>query len=848
MLRASWTSLMARKLRLFMSAFAIILGVAFVAGSFVFTDTLGRSFDSIMNGSVGDVVVRPAAAGQGDFESQPSTATLPSSLVEDLAGVPGAARVDGNITNFGTFVVGKNGKLIGGFGPPGLGLNHTGGPAAKGLQPRTLDAGHWPEGPDEVVLDNKTADKAGYLIGEKVNLVSAGTQPRIQAKLVGIANMEGGLAGASLSIFDTARAQTLFMAGKESFTDIWVSAAPGTSQEQLRDAVATKLPKGVEAVTGDAAAKAAATDIQEALGFITTFLLVFAGIALVVGSFLIVNTFSILVAQRSRELALFRALGATRRQVARSVLFEASVIGLVGSVIGLGLGIVIAMGIRVLFGRFGLDLSGQSLVISPRTVVVSLLVGLLVTLVAAYLPARKAGKVPPVAAMRDDAVLAESGMRGRVIVGGLLTVVGAALLGAGLFVDVPKPTYWVGGGILGVVLGVALISPLVGRPVIAGIGWIWRKAFGAVGLMAEQNAQRNPRRTAATASALMIGVTLVSMMAVFGASAKASVDKAVNKEFVADYVVSSVVGTPFSTAVTTELAAVPGVDEVAAFRWDRLTVKGQRAGVIGIDPAHIGVLGPTPMVAGELRSLTPTSVSVSGAIATADRLSVGSTIELTRAGTTKPFTLAAIHGESALLDSDYLLSLPALESLGGPDTDSFVFITRKDGTSPDQVGRDLDKAIADLPVVTVKDQREFADEQRSQINQMLYLIYALLGLAVIIAILGIINTLALSVIERTREIGLLRAVGLSRRQLKRMLRLESIVIALLGATLGIGLGVAFGIALQSSLSDDGIDVLSIPWSQLALFVGIAGLVGILAAWWPGWRASKLDILRAVTTE
>ena len=662
MLRASWTSLMARKLRLFMSAFAIILGVAFVAGSFVFTDTLGRSFDSIMNGSVGDVVVRPAAAGQGDFESQPSTATLPSSLVEDLAGVPGAARVDGNITNFGTFVVGKNGKLIGGFGPPGLGLNHTGGPAAKGLQPRTLDAGHWPEGPDEVVLDNKTADKAGYLIGEKVNLVSAGTQPRIQAKLVGIANMEGGLAGASLSIFDTARAQALFMAGKDSFTDIWVSAAPGTSQEQLRDAVSTKLPKGVEAVTGDAAAKAAATDIQEALGFITTFLLVFAGIALVVGSFLIVNTFSILVAQRSRELALFRALGATRRQVARSVLFEASVIGLVGSVIGLGLGIVIAMGIRVLFGRFGLDLSGQSLVISPRTVVVSLLVGLLVTLVAAYLPARKAGKVPPVAAMRDDAVLAESGMRGRVIVGGLLTVVGAALLGAGLFVDVPKPTYWVGGGILGVVLGVALISPLVGRPVIAGIGWIWRKAFGAVGHIAEQNAQRKPRRTAATAAALRIGVTLVSMMAVFGASAKASVDKAVNKEFVADYVVSSVVGTPFSTAVTTELAAVPGVDEVAAFRWDRLTVKGQRAGVIGIDPAHIGVLGPTPMVAGELRSLTPTSVSVSGAIATADRLSVGSTIELTRAGTTKPFTLAAIHGESALLDSDYLLSRPSSPS------------------------------------------------------------------------------------------------------------------------------------------------------------------------------------------
>lgn len=848
MLRASWKSLMARKLRLFMSAFAIILGVAFVAGSFVFTDTLGRSFDSIMNSTVGDVVVRPVA-GDVDIESQPSSATLPGSLVAELADTPGAARADGNITNFGTFVVGKNGKLIGGFGPPGIGVNYTDGPAAKGLQPLTLAAGHWPEGAGEVVLDEKTAEKAGYLIGEKVNLVSSGAEPRIRATLVGIATMDGGLAGASLSIFDTDEARRLFMEGKDTYTDIWVTAADGTTQAELRDAVAAQLPPGVEAVTGDSAAKAAASDVQEALGFITTFLLIFAGVALVVGSFLIINTFSILVAQRSRELALFRALGSTRRQVARSVLFEATVIGAIGSVIGLGLGVVIAMGIRTLFGRFGLDLSGQSLIISPRTVVVSLVVGLLVTLVAAYLPARKAGRVPPVAAMRDDAVLAESGMRGRILVGGFLTIVGAALLITGLFVDVPNPTYWVGAGILGVVLGVALISPLVGRPVIAAIGWLYRKTFGAVGLMAQQNAQRNPRRTGATASALMIGVTLVSMMAVFGASAKASIDKAIEAEFVADYVVSSAVGTPFSTEVTKEVAAVKGVDEVAAFRWDQVTADGgDRRQATGIDPAHIGVLGPTPMVEGNLADLTATSVSVSEELATAEKITVGSTLDLTRAGTTKPFTVTAIHGDSALLSSDYLLSLSALESLGGPKTDSYVFVTRKDGTVPAEVGRALEKELADLPIVTVKDQGEFADEQRAQINQMLYLIYALLGLAVIIAILGIINTLALSVIERTREIGLLRAVGLSRRQLKRMLRLESIVIALLGAALGVGLGVVFGVALQRSLADDGIDVLSVPWPQLAMFVGLAGLVGILAAWWPGWRASKLDILRAVTTE
>ena len=838
---------MARKLRLFMSAFAIILGVAFVSGSFVFTDTLGRSFDSITSSTVGDVVVRPAATGSG-FEGDTSAPTLPGSLVTTLASTPGAARADGNITNDGTFVVGRNGKLIGGFGPPGIGVNYTDGPAAKGLQPWSLTVGRWPTAPGEVVLDDQTAQKAGYYVGEKVDVVTSGSQARLTPRLVGIAAMEGGSAGASITIFETSQAQTLFTQGKDLYTDIWVTAADGTSQQELRDAVALRLPRGVEAVTGESAAAAAATSVQEALGFITTFLLVFAGVALVVGSFLIVNTFSILVAQRSRELALFRALGSTRRQVARSVLFEAAVVGLVGSVIGLGLGIVIAMGIRVLFGRFGLDLSAQALIIEPRTVVVSLVVGLVVTLLAAYLPARKAGKVPPVAAMRDDAVLAEGGMRGRTILGTVLTVAGAGLLGTGLFVDVPNPTYWVGGGILGVVLGVALISPLVGRPVISAIGWLYRRVFGAVGLMAQQNAQRNPRRTGATASALMIGVTLVSMMAVFGASAKASIDKAVSREFVADYVVSSAVGMPFSSEITRRLTAVKGVDEVAAFRYDQVSLGGEREGVIGVDPTHIGVLGPTPMVSGTLDSLTPTSVSISQEGATTSSLAVGSTVDLTRGGTTKPFTVGAIHGESALLDADFIVSLPGLESLGGPKEDSFVFLTRADQTVPAEVARDLDAALADLPVVTVKDQDEFADEQRSQVNQVLYLIYALLGLAVIIAILGIINTLALSVIERTREIGLLRAVGLSRRQLKRMLRLESIVIALLGASLGVVLGVAFGVALQRSLADDGIDVLAVPWPQLVLFVAMAGLVGVLAAWWPGWRAARLDILRAVTSE
>ncbi len=421
MLRATWRSVFARKLRLFLSAFAVILGVAFVAGSYIFTDTLDRAFTGLTSGAVGDVIVRPGSgdesAGGGGPVSQ-GTRTVPASLVTTLATVPGAARADGRITNFGTFVVGKDGKLIGGQGPPGIAVNHSDGPAANGIPSATLVRGTWPTADDEVVLDESTARKAGYLLGEQIPLVTTSEQPRLTATYVGTASFGGSaLVGASVVMFDTPRAQELYLGGEDAFSAVWVTAAEGTSQEQLRAAVAKVLPDGFEAATGDATAARAANRIDEALSFVNTFLLVFAGVALTVGAFLIVNTFSILVAQRSRELALLRAIGASRRQVARSVLVEASVVGLIGSVIGIGLGFVLAVGIKLLFGRVGLDLGTAGLVLRPRTVAVALGVGLLVTIAAAYLPARRAGRVPPVAAMRDDVALAESSLRWRVVVG-----------------------------------------------------------------------------------------------------------------------------------------------------------------------------------------------------------------------------------------------------------------------------------------------------------------------------------------------------------------------------------------------------------------------------------------------
>ena len=852
MLRATWRSVFARKLRLFLSAFAVILGVAFVSGSYVFTDTLGQAFTGLTSGAVGDVIVRPgtsADSGGGFGGGTSGSRSVPESLVDELAAVPGAARADGRITSFGTFVVGKDGKLIGGSGPPGIAVNYTTGPAANGVAVATLESGRWPGAVGEIVLDDSTAAKAGYVVGDTVPLVTATERPRLEATLVGTASFGGStLVGASVVMFDTAQAQELFLQGEDAFSQVWVTAAPGTSQEQLLAAVTKALPKDTQAATGDATAARAASRIDEALSFVTTFLLVFAGIALTVGAFLIVNTFSLLVAQRSRELALLRAIGASRRQVARSVLLEAGLVGLVGSAVGVGLGVLLAIGIKEVFGRFGLDLSKNALVLEPRTVVVSLVVGVLVTLAAAYLPARRAGSVPPVAAMRDDVALAESGLKWRLTTGAVLLAAGIAGMTAGLLGVGSEPTYVLGAGAFGVLVGTALLSPVLGRPVLAGLGWVYRRGFGAVGLMAEQNTLRNPRRTAATASALMIGVSLVTMMAVLGASAKASLDQTLAEDIIADYVVTNPVGQPFSSTVARDIRQVPGVAAVAQVRGALLQVDGDRDFATAVDPAAIAAVADPEVTTGSLSALDATSAALSDDFAREEGLAVGSTVTIGYAGEDTEATVVATYVPDSVLGSDLTMSLEGFDAIGVPPTDRTVFVTAQPGTDRAALSAGLDRVVADLPTVSVNDQAEFAAEQRQPIDRLLFIVYALLGLAVVIAVLGIVNTLALSVIERIREIGLLRAVGLSRRQLRTMLRLEAVAIALLGAVLGVVVGLAFALALQRSLADDGLDVLAIPGTQLAGFVLVAGLVGVLAALWPGRSAARLDVLRAIATE
>ena len=848
MLRASWKSLIARKLRLLMSGFAIVLGVAFVSGSLIFTDTLGQAFTKIMAGSFGDVVVRPV--GAVNDENTQSVKTLPASLVKDLAGVDGAARVDGGVTSVGVFVIDKKGKVIGAQGAPGIAVNFTDAPAGHGVQGLSITSGRAPVKAGEITLDPHTADLAGYKVGDVVPMVTSGAQPSITATMVGIGKFGGGgLAGASLTTFDRRTAQQLFQGGKDVYTDISVTAKDGVSQAELRDRVQSVLPAGVEALTGDKAADQAASDINKALSFISTFLLVFAGVSLVVGAFLIINTFSFLVAQRSRELALFRALGASRRQVSRSVLFEALVIGFIGSTVGLGLGFVLAQGIKVLFAMIGLDLSESPLVFELHTAVACYLVGILVTAFAAYLPGRRASRIAPVEALRDDVAMPESSIRRRAVIGTAMTVLGAGALGVGLFTDISRAIVYIGVGMLLVVLGVAFASPLLGRPVVVVVGLAYRRMFGTVGRLAEQNAMRNPRRTAATASALMVGLTLVSMMAVFGQSTKASIDKTIGDNFSADYVVSNAIGVPFSPAVVDQVKKVPGVDAVARFRYVAARLGGESTQLGGIEPIPFAKAMKVKVDSGTIGALTGRTLLVESKLAKEKGLVVGDKVTMSIAGNQASYpvvgTFEALPG---IAEWQYLTSLEALGAAGVVPVDNFAYVVRAPGADAATVRAGIDSVVADLPTVTLKDQAEFAAEQRAPIDKMLMLIYALLGLAVVIAVLGIVNTLALSVIERTREVGLLRAVGLSRRQLRTMVRLESMVISLLGAVLGVGLGLAFGVALQRSQADSGIEVLSVPYAQLIVFVVLAALVGVLAAVWPARRAARLDVLRAITTD
>jgi len=846
-LKVTWRNLVARKLRLLLSAFAIVLGVAFVAGSLIFTDAMGGAFDDIIEGSTADVEI--AFEGANDFDSVQDSRVIPASVADELAELPEVGSVH-PATNLQTvFVIGSGGKVVGGNGPPGLAFNPTSATAITGKPIIDLTDGSLPDGPREIALDVATAEKAGYDVGDTVTLVTPGRPPTIEAELTGLVEFgSGGLNGATLTLFDLDYMQDTFFDGKEVYTAISLNAAEGVSQADLAAAAQEVLPEGVQARTGDAVVAENQASIDEIMGFLNTFLLVFAAVSLVVGTFLIINTFSILVAQRSRELALLRALGASRHQVNRSVLLEALGVGIIGSTLGLVGGYLLALGLRAFFGIIGLDLAGAEFPVEPSTLIASYAVGIIVTVFAAYLPARRASRIAPVQALRDHVAMPESSLRVRLLVGSTLVVGGAVAMVAGLADEGSQSLIALGLGMLGVLVGVALLSPLIAKPVIRAFGVLFRP-FGSVGRLSTENSLRNPRRTAATASALMVGLALMAMMSMLGSSASASTDEAIESTLTSEFVVSNAVGQPFSTDVAKQIRRLDSVDTVASLRYASPEVKGGgTAWMAAIDPGDFADVMQVPMVAGTIGALEEGKVLVGANPAERGGYEVGDTVTLTFQGGDVDVEVAGIIDTSGAVPAEWLVTQDTLVEGGLAPLDSMLFVTKADGASTADLRAGVEEITEELPTVTLKDPQEFADEQKGQINTFLYMIYGLLVLSVLIAILGVVNTLALSVIERTREVGLLRAIGLSRRQLRTMIRLESIVIAVFGALLGLGMGLAFGFTLMQALEDEGLSVLVVPWGTLAVFVLAAAVVGVLAALFPARRAAKLDVLGAITTE
>ncbi|GAA1535943.1 ABC transporter permease [Nocardioides humi] len=852
MLRLTLRNLFARKVRLVMSGLSVILGVAFLAGVLVFSNGLATTFDGIIHGSTPDGVVRAVdtESFDGGVSGQSGLALTPDDVAR-LAGLPEVARADGDVAGFGMNLLASDGTLVGGTGAPTLAFNHTDGPNMDGERALLLQSGRWPEAPGEMVLDEAAAKAGDYRLGDQVKLLAPfGTLERT-AELVGTAEFNGGgTAGATLLIFTTEEAQELFLGGADAYNQISLTAADGVSQDELADAAQQVLPEGFEAVTGDQVAEESQDAVGAFLGIINTFLLVFAIIAVIVGGFIIVNTFSILVAQRTRELALLRALGAGRGQVTRSVLLEALVLALVATTLGIGLGLVLARGLAAMFRSVGLDIASDALDLTPRTIVTGYVVGVGVTMAAAYLPARRGAKVAPVAAMRADAVPERGSLRRRSLVGAVLLAVGAGFAATGIAGAPGSDAAWIGVGAVIWILTVAAISPVVGKPVLALCRSLFGALFGTTGRLAGENALRDPRRTGATASALMIGLALVSTIGVLAASLNKSVDDVVDEQFTADLLVQNTNFLPFSTEIGDAVAQVPGVDVVSRQQWAAARVQsgpaaGETVNIAGNDAAY-GRIYDLDVVAGDATPTGAEAVLFRGLARDLD-VGVGDAIDLGfLGGTTLHLTVAGIV-ESAETTAEVSIPIDQLVAAGVLRQDTNLSILIDPAVDPATVRDAVDDAAAPAPIVGVFDKAGFADEIRGQVNQLLYIIYGLLTLAIVIAVIGIVNTLGLSVIERTREIGLLRAVGMSRAKLRRMVTLESVAIAVLGAVLGMVLGLLIGVLLQQSLKDD-LTSLGLPIGQLLAFLVVAIVVGVLAAVVPAIRAARLDVLDAIATE
>ncbi len=863
MLRITLKSLFARKLRLVLSALAIVLGVGFVAGTLVLTDTMNRTFDNLFADIDKNTSVKVRAqsnldtsgADQSNGVSGGSGKPVPASVLDQVRAVPGVAEAVGTVQGFAVLTrppappapgqQPAQAEILSNENAPPIGVAYNGSTV---LSPLKIDSGTPPMGPQDVTVDRGTFDKKNLQLGQ--NLAVATQTGITDVRLVGTFRFgtSNNLAGATLVAFTPETAQRLMLAPGQ-YTDITVAAAPGVSQTELRDRIVQVLPSGLEALTGREIIKENADNLAKGLGAFSQFLRIFGYISLFVGAFIISNTFRMLIGQRTRELALLRAVGASKRQVRRSVIIEALAVGLVGSTLGLAFGFAVAILLKGLLGAFGLDLPAGGVVFEPRTVIVAYLIGTITTVVAAFFPSRRAAKVPPVAAMRDVELSPSGGLRGRSLGGGATLVAGVALIILGLNTSGSKALGIVGLGAALVFIGVAVLSPLISRPVLRVIGAPFAALGGTVGRMSQENARRSPRRTSSTAAALMIGLALVSAFSVFGTSIKTSIKDLFGESLKADFIITggSFNQQPFSPALADQLRTLPDVAAVSQLRFATVDIDGKKKNIQAENSEGLTDVLNLQKAQGNL-DLSGNNILVSKKVLQDENWEVGQTLTLRWAETgDKPFRIAGTYEQNQLA-GDYLVPLSAYDANVTQKLDSIVLVKATDSASLPMLRQQVTQALVPYPNLDVRDQKEFVADNAKQINSILSLVTALLTFAIIIATFGIINTLLLSVVERTREIGLLRAVGLQRRQTRVMIRLEAIMIAIYGGVLGLAVGSFFGWALVHAFTKESeFGSFHYPYIQLIVFLIVSAILGTLAAIIPAWRASRINVLQAIAS-
>ena len=860
MRRVTLRSLWEHKRRLISTVLAIVLGVAFMSGTFVFADTIDKVFEDLFGETRAgvDVQVQGVELFDGGFGGQDARELLDVGLVQAVAGVEGVAVAEPFVqtVGFGSLnrVLGPDGEPLGAAaGPPTL---LEGWVTDERLNPYRLASGTPPMADDQVALNVAAAEEAGFALGDPVRVVSQlgeSTYTLVGTFTFGEAESAAGAVSADFTLAEVQR-----LSGLEGRTQVILAAAEeGITEEELTARVAAVLPPTAEALTGTEAAAQNASAVQEGFAFFRQVLTIFAAIALLVGTFIISNTFAILVAQRTRELALLRAIGASRRQVLGSVLLEALVIGLVAAVLGLLGGIGLATAVTAALEASGADLPTSGLVVSTTTVVTALLLGLGITVLASVIPAIQATRVPPLAALRDVAIDRAGASKPRIVAGVGLLLLGAWSLSGAWRVDEPELAT-VGLGALALLVGAIVIGPVLAEPSVRALGAALPRLRGITGVLATENAARSPKRTSATASALLIGVALIGFITVFASSARESVVAEVERGFTGDLIVqgeASGFGPPggFSPAVADTIAAVEGVETLSriGFATVEITYPDGRTGtqfITTIEPETIDLAFEGRMGVGEVTDLTPGGVIADVGVAEDNDLEIGDVIRVVGpSGAPLDLQLRALSDD---------LTLFGTWTLDAADGDRLVnerqliqaVVAVADGADVDAVQADIEAAVAAVPAIDVLDREGFVGSLTDQITSFLTLVNALLALSVVIAMIGIANTLSLSIHERTRELGLLRAVGMTRSQLRSAIRWEAVLISVLGTVVGLGLGLVVSWALVTSLGSFGLTRFSVPVGLLAVVVVVAAILGVLASIRPARRAARLDILEAIAVD